>query len=248
MLHASTAYPKLFAQQSTPLYTSSKIFVQLKKFDSLRAAVNSYVNKADKTIQMGVQAENSDDKNVKKTYLDALRSLQKDHDNIVNLSTRELINAISKNKYQRFLSLVNSSMEFYKNKPSINKKIMTYYENNKGKERSAVLEKIIQDDKNYEKVYLTIKHPAYNSNSNVQRTTSKGNHKKIVLLSRPGCPYCVKTKAVLKSRGVAYKEYNIQESYGASLFKKHKGTGVPILIVGNKVLRGFSKQAILDAL
>ena len=63
--------------------------------------------------------------------------------------------------------------------------------------------------------------------SNTSATPSKQavEHKKeIVLISSPSCPYCKKAKRLLTQEGV------------------------PLIIFGDRVLRGFSEQSILQAL
>jgi len=67
----------------------------------------------------------------------------------------------------------------------------------------------------------------------------------IILLSRPGCGYCTKAKNLLDSRGVKYTQYNVQTSKkGRTLFKKYKGRGVPLIINGSQVIRGYNAQEI----
>lgn len=69
---------------------------------------------------------------------------------------------------------------------------------------------------------------------------------RVILLTRPGCPYCTQAKNLLDSKGIRYSEYNTRSGYGAALFRQYKGTGVPMLIVGKKVLRGYNKEEILS--
>jgi len=244
-LHASTSYPSIFSQQGTPLYQSSEIFIQLKRYDSLKEPINSYLIQVSKTMQVGISAETSNEKTEKKAYLKALRSLQKNHDKIVDLSIKELLTTINQNDYTTFLHLINSSLNLYKNKNSLNDKIMLYYGNNKHKGKSAILEKIINHDKDFEKVYPTVE---YVSNDITPTSVLSDTDNNIILLSSPGCPYCVKAKALLNSEGVTYKEYSVDKPRGRKLYKKYHGTGVPILIIGDTILRGYSKKKILNAI
>lgn len=67
----------------------------------------------------------------------------------------------------------------------------------------------------------------------------------IILLSRPGCGYCTLAKKLLDSKGVEYTQYNVQTSQkGRALYKKYKGTGVPLILNGSKVIRGYNEYEI----
>jgi len=67
----------------------------------------------------------------------------------------------------------------------------------------------------------------------------------VILLSRPGCGYCTLAKKLLDSNGVKYQQYNIRTSKkGQSLFKKYKGTGVPLVINGSQIIRGYDEYQL----
>ncbi len=64
------------------------------------------------------------------------------------------------------------------------------------------------------------------------------------------CPWCVKAKNYLKSVGVAFEEFNVQEDMTArdEMINKSKQMGVPVLDIDGTVIVGFDKNAIDKAL
>ena len=73
--------------------------------------------------------------------------------------------------------------------------------------------------------------------------------KKVVIYTTARCGYCRKAKAYFTSKGVPYQEYDIEHSEkGQRDFKKLKGSGVPIILVGDQRLNGFSESRVGAAL
>ena len=105
-----------------------------------------------------------------------------------------------------------------------------------------------EEFKAYESSRSTHRRPPSTASTTSAKAADTIPKNRIILLTRPGCPYCTKAKNVLDRTGVRYKEYNVRKPYGGKLFKRYKGTGVPILVVGEKVLRGYNKQKYLDAI
>ncbi|MDS0526827.1 glutaredoxin family protein [Clostridium sp. SHJSY1] len=64
------------------------------------------------------------------------------------------------------------------------------------------------------------------------------------------CPWCVKAKNYLKSKNIAFEEYNVGEDMSAreEMLKKSKQMGVPVLDINGTVIIGFDKPAIDTAL
>ena len=153
IVNASTIQPKLFAKLGTPLYDSSEIFIEFKKFPSLSLLVDEYILEAKTTLNIGTKADLSNNKEIKNSYLKSLRLLQKKHDKIVALSTRELKLSMKENNYEKFLNLVNISMIYYLERKSLRKMIITYYSENKAKGRSSILDTIIYNEMETEIIY-----------------------------------------------------------------------------------------------
>lgn len=65
---------------------------------------------------------------------------------------------------------------------------------------------------------------------------------KVVVYTRPGCPYCAAAKQDLEERGVPYDEISIEDNPKAAeeVMRLSNGKGiVPILVSGGKVEVGF---------
>lgn len=77
------------------------------------------------------------------------------------------------------------------------------------------------------------------------------SHGQVVLYATDWCPYCEKTRALLATKGIHYKEMNIETSEEArSQYQRLAANGVPVLLVAGEVVRGYHQQrmeALLDA-
>lgn len=73
--------------------------------------------------------------------------------------------------------------------------------------------------------------------------------KTVVVYSSAGCGYCSKYKKLLDEKKIPYEEYDIRKSdKGKQDFKELRGFGVPIVVVGDKVLHGYDEKALLALL
>jgi glutaredoxin len=72
--------------------------------------------------------------------------------------------------------------------------------------------------------------------------------KRVVMYSTSRCPACVSAKQYFAQKGVSYQEIDLEKSPdGRAAFEKLGGRGVPLIMVGEKRMEGFSAQA-LDAM
>ena len=73
---------------------------------------------------------------------------------------------------------------------------------------------------------------------------------KVVMYSTSWCGVCKEAKQYMASRGIRYQEYDIEKNFNAKRkFKKLGGRGIPLILVGNQKMRGFSAsrlEAMLD--
>jgi glutaredoxin len=68
--------------------------------------------------------------------------------------------------------------------------------------------------------------------------------KKVVMYSAVWCSTCKVAKNYFKSNKIPFKEYDIETSAkGRRDYKKLKGTGVPIILVGKQRMNGFSASS-----
>lgn len=75
-----------------------------------------------------------------------------------------------------------------------------------------------------------------------------GSGPRIVMYSTANCGACKMAKQYFAQKGVAYQEFDVQQAGAArDEFQRLGGRGVPLILVGDKRVEGFSSQA-LDAL
>lgn len=72
----------------------------------------------------------------------------------------------------------------------------------------------------------------------------------IKVYSTEVCPWCVKAKQYLKSKGVDYTEVNVGEDMEEreEMIKLSGQTGVPVLNIKGTIIVGFDKPSIDKAL
>jgi len=71
----------------------------------------------------------------------------------------------------------------------------------------------------------------------------------VVIYATDWCGYCKQTRRFLDSKGIPYKEYDIEKSAeGRKAYEALGGRGIPLIDVNGTIIRGFSEEAILAAL
>ncbi len=254
-VHAKESYPLAFATQGTPLYKDANSFKLLEKYLKINILIKEYKTKASSVKKFGFEVDKSEDKKTTFIYLKSLRTLQNKHDNIIGYSAKLLNDAIKKNDYRQFSDMVNFGIFYYKERPKLKEKITSYYKKNRRKGRISSLDKIMRYDRRTTTLYDTSKRVYMGQDTSTSTPTQNQNiqnqnveDEDITLISMSGCGYCVKAKALLDKSGKSYRELNVKSSKGSRIFKKYNGRGLPLIIIGNKVIRGYSKSAILDAI
>jgi glutaredoxin-like YruB-family protein len=73
---------------------------------------------------------------------------------------------------------------------------------------------------------------------------------KVTVYSTTSCPYCVMAKDFLKKNGVAYKDVDVGSDQQAAreMVVKSGQMGVPVLDIDGKIIVGFDKSSIAEAL
>ena len=75
-------------------------------------------------------------------------------------------------------------------------------------------------------------------------TTNIDVGKKVIMYSASWCVVCVKAKRYFKKKGINYTEYDVEKSAkGKREFKKLGGRGVPVILVGDRRMNGFSIES-----
>jgi len=250
----ANGYPTLFAQLGTPLYEANAQLQPLAKQEALKSPLLIYDVESNKTLVFGQKAELSADKQQKSTYLKKLRKLQKTYDDLTALLQKQLIRAMKKDDYELFMAMINTEADLFFQKPKIKEAIYHYYNKHKSRERSPSLTKRIKKEKQTVVSYNTSasNFSSFSNNPKAKQTRTKrpkANRNDVTVLSTPSCPYCKKAKSFLSKNHVSFKDYNVNSSAeGKRLYRKYGGSGVPIVIINGRVIKGYSAQAMRSAL
>lgn len=71
----------------------------------------------------------------------------------------------------------------------------------------------------------------------------------VVVYGTETCPYCARTRAYLKTRNIAFGDFDVDKSEkGKHDFNELGGKAVPVILIGDRKLVGFDKEAIDAAL
>jgi glutaredoxin len=63
------------------------------------------------------------------------------------------------------------------------------------------------------------------------------------------CPYCAQARAYFARNGIAYTEFDIEKSQaGRAEFRSLGGRGIPVILVGDQRMDGFSEQRLAQML
>ncbi len=73
---------------------------------------------------------------------------------------------------------------------------------------------------------------------------------RVKLYSAPFCPYCKMARDFLMQHGVEFEEINVQEDPERALemIRKSGQTGVPVIDIDGKIIVGFDRQKLIEAL
>ncbi len=71
--------------------------------------------------------------------------------------------------------------------------------------------------------------------------------KKVVMYSAPWCGVCKRARLFFKSRGIHFRELDIERSTMARReLERMNARGVPVILVGGKRMNGFSEQRFME--
>lgn len=87
--------------------------------------------------------------------------------------------------------------------------------------------------------------PEQLSSGTVQAIGSARTAKKVELYMTSWCPWCVRTVEFLDSQGIQYAKYDIEKDSAAEKrYGQFGGQGVPLVVVGDQVIKGYNPDAI----
>ncbi len=73
---------------------------------------------------------------------------------------------------------------------------------------------------------------------------------KVTVYTTTYCPYCVRAKELLKRRGIAFEEIQVNEDDDAqweALYERSKMRTVPQIFAGERLIGGYTDLAALDS-
>ena len=90
----------------------------------------------------------------------------------------------------------------------------------------------------------TVKVEPFKFDPNLISKPASGRGKSVIMFSTSWCGYCKKAAAHFRKKGIAFTEYDIEKNKkAAKQYKKLKGRGVPLILIGKKRMSGFSAKA-----
>lgn len=74
--------------------------------------------------------------------------------------------------------------------------------------------------------------------------------KSVKVYSTPTCPFCIRAKQYLKDNNIAFVNYDvsIDSAKAAEMTEKSGQMGVPVIDIDGKIVVGFDKEQIKEAL
>jgi len=170
----ATEYPKTFSKLGTPLYKSLKPISKYSDIELLQEKILTYEQLVGKTIAHGFRVDKSTDKAEIKKYLFELRKLQKNYDYLLHILHDNINKAIDNKDYRLFLRLTNYEFDGLLKNSNLRNKSMVFYNKNRAKKCSKVLEKKIKHAKLIEEstqeFYNQTVQSTYNPNSKQDST------------------------------------------------------------------------------
>ncbi len=79
----------------------------------------------------------------------------------------------------------------------------------------------------------------------VQEAATLTESRDIVIYTTQRCGYCKQARAFLTGHGIPYQEYDVEHSpRGREDYRRLKGRGVPIILVGEQRMNGYSEDSL----
>jgi glutaredoxin 3 len=78
----------------------------------------------------------------------------------------------------------------------------------------------------------------------------KNKQKEVIIYSTPSCHYCHFAKDFFQENGIKYTEYNVLTDLEKrqEMIDKSGQMGVPVIMIGEKVLVGFDQAEVSELL
>jgi len=71
----------------------------------------------------------------------------------------------------------------------------------------------------------------------------------IIVYTTAWCPYCTKLRKFLVRANIPFIEYDVEQSESAFReYERISGKGVPVTTIGDRIIQGYNKEALLNAI
>lgn len=92
---------------------------------------------------------------------------------------------------------------------------------------------------------LSVEPNVYESQAGERHTEPASPPTKVIMYSTVRCGYCRKARAYFKANGIAFTDYDVETSAkGQQDYRRMGARGVPVILVGDKRMIGFSESAL----
>lgn len=106
------------------------------------------------------------------------------------------------------------------------------------------------------KVHFSDRPPLGNSAGDVEVRSYRGSPEisavpaesvvaQVTMFTTTWCGYCKRARAYLNKMGIPFVEYDVErDEFGKREYKKLNGRGVPVILVGDQRMNGFSEPSL----
>jgi glutaredoxin len=92
--------------------------------------------------------------------------------------------------------------------------------------------------------FKTVEVEPFKFDSSLVTTGSNSRTKPVIMYSTSWCGYCKKARQYFTRNSIPFREFDIEKSKKAAReYKKLKGRGVPVILIGKRRMNGFSANA-----
>jgi glutaredoxin len=92
--------------------------------------------------------------------------------------------------------------------------------------------------------FKTVEVEPFKFDSSLVTTGSNSRTKPVIMYSTSWCGYCKKARQHFTRNSIPFREFDIEKSKKAAReYKKLKGRGVPVILIGERRMNGFSANA-----
>ncbi len=234
-LHAFS-YPEPYKELAGPLFKARVQLDDLAYSAKFRPYILSYVVHSDHVLGHFKRIKSDSDPKELQAYHEALLSLRDEYKTLVQFLHKQLKQVINSDQYPIFLKIASTLSDEDYNNPYLREKVYTYYHAHRHEEASCLLDKRIKTEWGTIAPYYP-KKALFN-----YATTDNAYYREVVLVTTPYSPYGAKVEAFFKQNNVRYTKYNLtKDEEGMKLFKKYKGSRIPMVIINNNVVEGYNE-------